>query len=326
MATRTTTPSVAGHLAAARPPFDAQLAELAAARHLVFGLAELVDLGLSPRAVRDRAAIGRLHRVHVGVYALIPPALLIVSGRYRAATIACGPTAALSHRSAADLHGLRASHRRTVEVIVPGRSTHRHAGIEVHRGSRLDRDVDVVLLDGIRTTTVARTLLDLASVLAPRQLERALDQAEILRVFDLTALTDQRRRNLRHPGSRPLRLTLDRHLPGTTPTASELEERMLALTDALGLPRAEINAYVDPGDGGPIIRPDCVWRVHRLAVEVDGARTHLTRHAFETDRHRDQRLVAAGWRVIRITWRQLTHDPTRIADLLTGLLERYAPA
>jgi Transcriptional regulator, AbiEi antitoxin/Protein of unknown function (DUF559)/AbiEi antitoxin C-terminal domain len=289
---------------------------VAAAQHGVFPLAQVVDLGLSDSSARRRVSAGRLHRVYPGVYSLVPPSLLTARGRYLAAVFACGPTAALSHRSAAALHGLRRSSRARIEVTVPGRTTRRHPGIEVHRSIRLEAAVDVTGVDTVPVTTVARTLLDLAAVVPRRALERALDQAEILRVFDLNALRDQLARNPGHPGAGKLRSTLARHTAGDAVTESELEELFRAIVDPAGLPRPEVNAPVDPGDGGMIIRPDVVWRDAKLAVELDGAKWHLTRTAFETDHDRDLRLKAAGWDVIRLTWRQLHDEPTRVTALL----------
>jgi hypothetical protein len=86
---------------------EAAIAELAKAQHAVFGLDQLAELGLSPRAVQKRAVAGRLHRIHQTVYSLVPKKLLTREGLYMAAVLACGPGAALSHRSAAALHGLR---------------------------------------------------------------------------------------------------------------------------------------------------------------------------------------------------------------------------
>lgn len=272
--------------------------------------------------MRKRVGAGRLHRVHKAVYSLVPVAMLTVRGRYRAAVLACTGSrhaAALSHRSAADLHGLRDCHRRTVEVIVPGRSTHRHPGIQVHRSINLAPQ-DVTAVDGILVTTVARTQLDLAAVVPARGLERALDRAESLRVFDLQALLQQLARNPMHPGAGRLRATLDRYRIGSAVTDSELEEAFLALCRAHRLPPPEFHAAIDPGDGGVLLRPDAVWREHRLAVEVDGERVHRTHRAFHDDRRRDQRLVAAGWRVIRITWPQLDERPRELAALLARML------
>ena len=70
----------------------------------------------------------------------------------------------------------------------------------------------------------------------------------------------------------------------------------------------------------PAAAPDFSWPEMRVAVETDGYRTHRTRRAFEDDRRRDERLTLAGWRVIRISWRQLVERPTEVVLLLRGLL------
>jgi very-short-patch-repair endonuclease len=58
---------------------------------------------------------------------------------------------------------------------------------------------------------------------------------------------------------------------------------------------------------------DCVWPDQRLIVELDGREAHETTYAFEQDRVRDRVLAAAGWHVIRITWRQL-HEEARLVE------------
>ena len=240
-----------------------------------------------------------------------------------AAVLACGPDAALSHRSAADLHGLRRSDRSRIEVVVRGRTTRRHAGLHVHRSTTLTA-ADVTIIDGIPCTTVARTLLDLAAVVSPRALERALDQAEVLRVFDLGALREQIERNRGAPGARRLAAALDRHVAGSTATWSDLEELFLAAGRSAGLPAPEVNGYVDPHDREPGLRPDFVWRRARLAVEVDSRRHHMSTAAFEADRRRDLRLKGAGWEVLRVTWRHLIDDAPRVTATVARLLARQA--
>ncbi len=287
----------------------------------VAALAQLVALGFGDAAVRKRARAGRLHRIYRAVYALTPPSLLPLKGRYLAAVLACGPDAVLSHRSAADLHGLRKTDRAPIDVIVPGRSARSHDGIDLHRSTTLTAP-DITIAGAIPVTTVARTVLDLAAVVRRRPVERALDQAEILNVFDLRALNDQLARNPHHPGAAVLKAILATHTAGSTVTWSDLEELCLEVTRAAGVPAPELQAWVDPGDGEPPIRPDFVWRAQRVAVEADGFGTHKTRHAFEDDRRRDQRLISAGWRPVRVTQRQLKTERLRIVALLTELLMR----
>jgi very-short-patch-repair endonuclease len=101
-------------------------------------------------------------------------------------------------------------------------------------------------------------------------------------------------------------------------TRSELEERFVELVDAHGLPRPRLNASVDAG--GRLLTVDCLWDGPRLIVELDGRAAHGTRRAFERDRERDRLLVGEGWRVVRLTWRQLRDDGAGIAAELSALL------
>ena len=236
-----------------------------------------------------------------------------------AAVLACGPGAVLSHRSAAALHELRATDRAAIDVTVPGRTCRKHSGIDLHRSRTLTPE-DTTEVDRIPCTTVARTQLDLADVVNRRALERAYDQAEILERFDLRALHDQLARNGGRRALAMVRAILDEHYSGTTATWSELEERFLALIRSAGAPTPEVNAWVAPDDGEPAIRVDFIWRARGLIVETDGRRFHNTRRAFETDRRRDQRLTLAGWRVVRVTWGQLTREPEQAAELMIALL------
>lgn len=305
--------------------FDQRLAELAAQQHAVVGLRQIRALGLSAAAVRARAACGRLHRIHQGVYALVPRELLSRNGLYMAAVLACGPGAALSHRSATALHELRAYGGTSIDVTVPTRSNRSHTGITLHRSPGLTR-ADTTRISNIPCTTVARTLLDDAEILQRRPLERVFDQSEILEVFDLRAVNDQLARNPSRHAVRTVKAILAEHYIGSTPTWSELEEAFLALTRATGLPKPDVNAFIDPGDGDRPIRVDFVWRAQRIAVETDGRKTHKTRQARERDPRRDQRLTTAGWRPIRTTWRQVMRRPHELAPTLQALLRpRAAP-
>jgi predicted transcriptional regulator of viral defense system len=313
--------SIAGHLTGTYGPLDAQHAPaaLASRQNGVFSLAQLEDLGLSASAVRKRAATGRLHRVHRGVYALTPAELLTRDGRFMAAILTCGPGAVLSHRSAAALHGLRATDRAGIDVTIPGRTKRKCAGIDVHRSTTLTA-ADTTTVNGIPCTTIPRSLLDLTTVVPTRGAERAFEQAEAQEVLDIPALQDQLQRN-RHRNAMPrVRDLLAKYRPGAAPTESELEEGFLSLVCAAGCPAPERQVYIAPDDGEPAIRVDFVWRAERLALETDGRKYHRTRRAFETDRRRDQRLTLAGWRVVRVTWRQVTDDPATIARLIAGLL------
>jgi very-short-patch-repair endonuclease/predicted transcriptional regulator of viral defense system len=283
------------------PRTDRALAELAARQHGVVSLAQLEAVGLGARGAQQRATRGRLHRIHLGVYA-VGHAVLGADGRRMAAVLACGPEAVLSHRSAAAAWGLRPSDRARHEVSTPQRGRRSLPGIEVHGVRTLAHD-DVTELRGIPMTTVARTLVDLAAVLPTPALERALREAEVLRVLDARAVLAAAR-NRR--GTARLRRVLAEPDPG--PTRSALEERFLALCRRRGLPPPRLNVLVGR------LEVDALWPAERLIVELDGAAVHATRRAFDADRRRDAALVAAGYAVLRLTWLRVVYEADVVAD------------
>ena len=237
-----------------------------------------------------------------------------------AAVLTAGPGAVLSHRSAAALWGIRHTTSATVDVTVP-HALRPRAGLRPHR-TRLPHD-EVTEHNGIPTTTPPRTLLDLATVLPKHHLERAINEAEYRRLTDPVSLDALAARYPRRQGVPTIRKLLEAQTTGHTLTRSDLEARFLDLLDRADLPRPQINTPITLN--GHTIEPDCTWPHHHLIVELDGYASHGTRHAFEKDRARDRRLQAAGWRVIRITWRQLHADPDAIADEIRALLEPERP-
>jgi hypothetical protein len=292
------------------------IAELVASQHGVVALRQLLGLGLSARAVRDRVAAGRLHRIHAGVYA-VGHAKLTRDGRYMAAVFACGEDSALSHRSSADKRGLRRTDRSSIDVTTVRRAGRGSAGIDAHTSvTLLPRDVTEV--DGIRCTSVARTLLDLAAVLPRRDVERAFDQAEVLRVLDARKIEDVLARAGQHRGAGVLRAILDDHVPGTTLTPNKLEEAFLAICDKASLPRPVVNAWIALEPTG--YEADFLWRDRGLIAETDGRDVHTTRRAFVNDRVRDQRLMLAGYRVVRFPWQQVFDDPRDVAATLRAVV------
>ncbi len=298
---------------------DDALTQLAVEQHAVFALDQARALGLTNTTIHKRTAANRLHRIHRGVYSLVPPALLGRHGRWMAAVLACGPGAVLSHRSAAALLGLRASSRALIDVTVPGRTNRCHQGLDVHRSTTLEAH-DTTTAEKIPCTTVARTQLDLAGVINRRGLEKAFDQAEILDVFDLHALEDQLERNATSRASARMRAVMAGHHPGQTVTRHELEERFLALCRSAGIPQPEVNVWLVLPDGEPPIQVDFLWRAQRVALETDGFRFHRSQRSFERDRRRDQRLTVAAWRPVRATWRQVIDEPAPLVAVILRLL------
>jgi hypothetical protein len=273
---------------------DQRLAELARRQHGVVSRAQLYTLGFDNPALERRIDAGRLHRLHRGVYA-VGHTVVSWRGAYLAAVLTCGDEAVLSHRSAAALWGMRPTATPSIDVTVSRASGVRSRGrIVVHRPRR---PAETAILDGIPVTTPGRTLADLATALPRRQIEKAAEMAETLKL-DVHVDPD-------HPGAQRLDAILAGHDLGTD-TRSDVEDEFLALCDRYGIPRPRVNVLVE----GFLV--DFCWPDERLVVETDGRR-HLTRAAFERDRARDALLTALGWRGMRFTTRQVRGEPATVA-------------
>jgi Protein of unknown function (DUF559) len=183
----------------------------------------------------------------------------------------------------------------------------------------------VTAVNTIPVTTIARTLLDLGDVIDQRQLERAFDQAEIAEGLDVNAINDQLARNPTRRGAKKARAVLETHYIGQTPTWNDNEELLLSITRSLNLPDPETNQFITLPDGEPALRVDFVWRERKVVVEADSRKWHSSRQRIEIDRRRDQRLTAAGWTVIRTTWRQMKFRPHEVRDTLLKLLGPASP-
>jgi uncharacterized protein DUF559 len=300
------------HSEAADRPGDHALAALAARQHGVVAHHQLLELGFGRSAIQYRLKVGRLKRLYRCVYAVGHTSIGSL-GRLMAAVLACGPGAVTSHRSAGWLLGLKPPESRWVEVTAPGRTRGGAQGILLHQVRRLDGG-DRGERDGIPITSLPRTLLDLAEVLRPRQLERAIEEAERLRLFDLAAIEDLCLRSPGRRGVRRLRAVLAEPETEAALTRSELERRFLDLCRDAGVPTPAVNTVVMG------FEVDAVWPDRQLVVELDGYAFHQGRVAFERDRVRDSVLQLAGFRVIRVTHRRLETEPGVVAETLRSLL------
>jgi very-short-patch-repair endonuclease len=165
-------------------------------------------------------------------------------------------------------------------------------------------------------------MLDIAATATGRQLEKALNELEVRGITDKLSIPDLIERYPRKRGSAKLRMLLGDETAVRGVTRKELEERFALLLERTDLPRPRLNA--DVAVRGRFFEADCLWAEQRVIVELDGRAAHGTGPAFEKDRERDRLLQSDGWRVIRITWRQLRDDaPAVIADL--HRLLRIAP-
>jgi predicted transcriptional regulator of viral defense system len=285
---------------------DRVLAAFAARQYGVVARRQLLDAGLTAELVRTRVDAGLLVPLHRGVYA-VGHCSLRREGHWLAAVLAVGPGAVLSHREAAALHALRPADRPTVDVTVAAQR--RVPGVRVHRVRRLGAE-DTTTVTGIPVTTTARTLVDLAAVVSPQALAKAVEEAERSHRLDVRAieavLRRTRGRNGRgHAAIRAVLADLAAH--GTTVTRSRLEERFLMLLDEHGLPRPLTNAWTEA------MEVDACWPAARLVVELDGWEYHRTRQAFQRDRDRANALAAKGWTVLRFTHADVVRRPAATA-------------
>jgi very-short-patch-repair endonuclease len=224
-----------------------------------------------------------------------------------AAVQAIGEDAVLSIHASAALWRVRAKVDGPIDVTVAGRHARSRPGIRVHNV----RSIEWTTHRGIRVTTPARTLLDLAATVSADDLARAVEEARVLRLVTDASIHAILEAHPRRAGTAALRRELNVE---ARMTRSAAERRLLDLIRQAQLPLPETNVRVHGHE------VDALWRAQRLIVEIDGFDAHGTRAAFERDRARDAQLVAAGHRVIRITWRQLRDEPHRVVATLAAAL------
>jgi len=178
--------------------------------------------------------------------------------------------------------------------------------------ARLPADERTVV-NGIPVTTVPRTIFDLAAAGDRRSAERALHEAEVQHLTDRLSIPHLLERYPRHAGAPLLHEILAIGAENGS-TANDFEALFAALIEEHGLPwpRFNVDLFLD----GRHFKPDCMWEEQRVVVELDSRTVHATGKAFDADRERDRIFVANDWRVVRVTWRQLT---TNSASLIRDL-------
>lgn len=285
---------------------DHSIHRLAARQHGVVSIGQLFALGFTADAIKHRVATGVLWPVHRGVYA-VGRAALSRHGRWMAAVLSCGSTAALSHRSAAALWQI-AEVEGAIEVATTSPGGRRRPGLVVHRR----RHLEVVERHAIPVTTIVATLLDLAQVLPPGRVETALNEADRQDLVDIESLGEALARSSGKRGVRVLRRLVGEHRP----TDSWLERRFLRLAVDAGLPPPLTQQLVNG------FRVDFWWPQFRLVVETDGLRYHRTPAQQARDRERDQAHVAAGLTVLRFTYNQIRSQPAHVTATLRAVALR----
>jgi len=276
--------------------------ELTSRQRGVASREQLRDLGLSNTTIARWLESGRLHRIHRQVFAVGHTALSI-ERRLWAALLYGGDQAVLSHTTAAWVWSLIDAEPKRIHLTVPGRRRSLPE-VRVH----CSRAVERAMHRGLSVTSVPRTLLDLAAIVTPRQLRRALAEADHHGWLDQAAVEAVLRNG--RTGSRALRTALDLHIPQLARTLSVLEERFLEICESAGLFLPEVNAKVG------LMRVDALWRDRKLVVKLDGGPAHRGVAAMKRDRERELALRSKGFQVVRYTWDQVVKRPDAvIADL-----------
>lgn len=284
---------------------DRAIAELAERQHGVVATWQLLALGLTHDDLGYRAQTGRLHRIYRGVYA-VGHRNLSREGHRMAAVLAYGPDAVLSHRSAAAHWGIgHASYK--YDVTTPhskrSRKTIRAHTAKLHAEDR-------TVHDGIPTTSVARTILDLAAQSTQDQLTYLIEEADRKDRLDLAALDRAIARRPRAAGVARLKAVLKTYR-GPADNRSKLERKFRRLVARANLPEPQFNVLIAG------LTVDVYWPQWKLVVEIDSDPYHNNPRAFENDRIRDATLQKIDLRVLRVTGDRLDNAPAAVvADVI----------
>ncbi len=286
-----------------------RVARVVARQHGTINRRQLLAIGFTRHQIDEMLLCGHLHRIHLGVYA-VGHRCLSREGNWMAAVLAGGRGSALSHIAAGTCWKALALSPGLIDVTCPNQHKGR-PGIRFYR-SHLEAD-EIVRRDGIPVTSLPRTLVDLAAVLEPFALERALAEAEFHHRALMRRLPDALNRYTGRRGMVKLRrvAATGNHKLGVT--RYPLEERFLRFLDAHGFARPELNAPLRLD--GRRIEIDCLWRAAGIALELDGRDGHDRDRTFHSDRARDLQLAGLGYTAARVTSPRLRAPVALARDL-----------
>ncbi len=285
-----------------------------AARQLgLITAAQLHAAGVGRGSIEWRLANGALHRVFRGVY-LVGHSIFAPGSLEFAAVLACGDRTIVSHRSAAALWKLASAPEGEAEVTVVARDCRPREGLRVHTVERLSA-TDRGRCSGIPITSPARTIIDFAATAGAEELERAIAEAQALRLTTEPQILAAAERAPNRAGVANVRAIL-RQPGGPKRTRSAGERAMLRLIRAARLPEPRTNHLVAG------YTADYLWPEERLIVELDSRDFHTTPWAFERDHRRDIVHKDAGYEVLRVSGRQLDDAPFYIGAVIARALDR----
>ncbi|MEE2060375.1 type IV toxin-antitoxin system AbiEi family antitoxin domain-containing protein [Rhodococcus artemisiae] len=276
-----------------------------------FRRSDALSSGLSDSEIRRGLRTGALERVAPGIYLDGPTAEgldAIERHRIRARTTGAGlpDGSAISHVSAAVLHGLalwRPDLSR-VHVSRDGKSGGRRGtGRHLHV-VQLGAD-DVVEVDGVPCTSIARTVADLACTAPIDEVVIAGDSAlagkPALRVALAEALESRGRRQGIARARRVIAF-----LDGRSESPGESLSRLRM--DQIGLPAPALQEVVHTPEGEFVARTDFYWKEHRIVGEFDGMGKYGGDgpDVFRREKLREDALRDLGFHVVRWTWAELS--------------------
>jgi very-short-patch-repair endonuclease len=293
------------------------LVEIARRQHGVFTLAQTLACGFTRPVVRRKLGRQEWEEVVPRVYRTAAAAAASWRSVQMAVVLASNGIA--SHRAACALHGL--CPEPPVHEVTAARAPRSPSGALIHTTNDLPAH-DCTVVDGMPTTTVARTLIDVGGVLPLAEFEDVLDRAIIRRAVTIDRL-QTRARELWAPRRSGCAVVLDllaQRRPPDARAANEWEAKVVRAARACGLPEPRLNHRVRVG--GRIRYLDLAWPEAKVAVEFDGFLPHSTRRVFDDDRARQNDLVADGWIVFRITAPMLRDVPRTFAPIADALERR----
>jgi hypothetical protein len=255
-------------------------------------------------------------RVHVGVFR-IGGAPQSYRQQLVAACLAVGPEAAASHRAAATVHELLRYREPPIEIVTNRQRSPEVAGVLVHR--LLDhRERWVENVGGVRTTSVARTLVDLGAVASPRTVEAALDRAVGRKLVGYREVRDAMlavaRQGRRGVGTiRPL---LDARIGEVIP-AGVFSARMATVLRHTALPKPVHEYTVVDEHGGFIGVVDFAYPDRRVAIEVDGYEFHFSPREQIIRNQRDRMLAEVDWLPLHFAWDEVERRPHDVASAIS---------
>jgi very-short-patch-repair endonuclease len=296
-------------MGAQRTTRDEISARLAGRQHGVVAREQLLAAEWTRRMIERSVQAGRLRPLFRGVFA-VGHSALPREGWWMAALLACGDAAALSHTAAGAVWRFRAAGLLPIEVTTPSQRGRKQPHLLVHRAQLAPSET--MRIDGLRVTTPARTIVDLAAKLKGRPLREVIERAQDLHRFHPAEI---RTKAVGRPGTKQLNNLLDLLTPDNDNARSHLERLFLAVTRRARLPRPNVN---HPINGK---KRDFVWPTERLVVEVDSHAYHSSKEAMRRDRQRDRELTALGWRPARFTYEEVAFEPGTVGTELDELLD-----